>query len=217
MILVEACVGDTTSVMNAISSGADRMELCDNLAEGGTTPSRGMVLSALAATGLPVWPIVRCRGGDFVYTAAEQSIMLQDIALMRELGCPGVVIGAVTAAGRIDEVFVSAAREAAGSMPLAFHRAFDACRDPMAALEALISLDVRRVLTSGGHETAWAGRQRLAELVSRAGDRIAVMPGGGIVAEHVRELVTATGAREIHLRATDARRFAAVVAELRGM
>ncbi len=199
-MVLEACVDDVISVEAALAGGADRMELCDNLGDGGTTPSLGMTAWALARSSVPVYPIVRCRGGGFVYGIAEQEIMLDDLARLRELGCRGAVIGALTATGDIDADFVARAVDVAGAMELTFHRAFDVCRDPVEGLEALIAMGVRRVLTSGQRETAWDGRELIAKLVRQAGDRITIMAGGGVNETNVAELVAATGVTDVHVR-----------------
>jgi copper homeostasis protein len=214
--LLEACIDTLPDALRAEALGARRIELCDNLAVGGTTPSHGMVAVALERCGIPVYPIIRSRGGDFIFGPDDLDAMLRDVAHLRALGVPGVVIGALTREGVIDRDTTSRLRDAAGPMDLTFHKAFDAVRDQAAALETLVELGIARVLTSGGAPTAWEGRDALAALVRQAAGRILVMPGGGIVAEHVAELVAVTGATEIHLRATDGKRFGAVATAVRG-
>ncbi len=199
-VLLEACVDDVMSVDAAIAGGADRMELCDNLGDGGTTPSLGMAAWALARSSLPVYPIIRCRGGGFVYSEAEQEIMLDDLCRFRELGCHGVVIGALTSTGDVDTDFVVRAAAAAGTMELTFHRAFDVCRDPLAAIDTLIDMGVRRILTSGQSESVWAGRELIAELVRLAAGRITIMAGGGVNEATIADVVAATGVTEVHFR-----------------
>ncbi len=216
MVLLEGCTDTLPDALRAHSLGAGRIELCDNLAVGGTTPSHGMVAVALERCGVPVYPIIRSRGGEFVFGADDLDAMLRDVSHFRALGVPGVVIGAVTPDGAVDPDMTARLRDAAGPMDLTFHKAFDAVRDQAEALETLIALGIPRVLTSGGAGTAWEGRDALAALVRQAAGRIVVMPGGGIIAEHAAMLVAHTGATEIHLRATDGMRFGAVARAVRG-
>lgn len=200
--LLEACVDTLRSCLAAASAGADRLELCDNLSDGGTTPSAGLVGVALERADIPVFPIVRVRGGGFVYDDDEREAMLRDLAHFRTVGAPGAVIGALTEIGTIDRTFVARCQDVAGTMPLTFHRAFDVTRDRSEALEMLIALGIPRVLTSGGAPTAWEGRAALAKLVDEADAHIVVMAGGGIREDHVADLVRATRVREVHVRGT---------------
>jgi copper homeostasis protein len=216
MPLLEACVDTLADAIRAQSLGAGRIELCDNLAVGGTTPSHGMVAVALERCGIPVYPIIRSRGGAFVFGPEDVEVMRRDIMHFRTLGAPGVVIGALTSEGMVDRDITARLRDAAGPMDLTFHKAFDVVRDQAEALETLVALGIARVLTSGGAATAWEGRARLATLGRQAAGRIVVMPGGGIVAAHAAALVAETGATELHLRATDGERFGAVEKAVRG-
>lgn len=200
-MLVEACVDDPTSARNAIAGGAGRLELCDNLADGGTTPSHGMLTHLLETASIPVFPIIRPRGGGFVYDDAECDVMLRNLVHVRELGAPGAVIGALTTGGHLDRETIARLREAAGAMSLTFHRAFDRCRDPFDALEQLIALGIDRILTSGQRARANEGHELIAELVRRADNRITIMAGGGVSEADVAELVRTTGVREVHVRA----------------
>lgn len=216
-ILLEACVDTLDDAIRAESLGAGRIELCADLGVGGTTPRGDVVAAAIAGCGIPVHPIVRPRGGDFCFTHDEVAAMVRDVARFRALGLPGVVTGALTTQGTIDADAMARLRDAAGDMEFTCHKAFDAVRDQAAALEALIALGVTRVLTSGGAPTAWEGRQALVALVRQAAGRIAVMPGGGIVADHAADLAAMTGASALHLRATDAARFRAVAEVVHGL
>ena len=214
--LLEACIDTLSDALRAQSLGAGRIELCDNLTVGGTTPSHGMVAVALERCGIPVYPIIRSRGGDFVFGPDDLDAMLRDVTHCRALGVPGVVIGTLTPHGTVDQEMTARLRDAAGTMDITFHKAFDVVPDQAEALETLIALGIPRVLTSGGAGTAWEGRDALAALVRQAAGRIVVMPGGGIIGEHAGALVAHTGATEIHLRATDGKRFAAVATAVRG-
>lgn len=201
-MLIEACIDDLVSARNAAAGGAHRLELCDNLADGGTTPSHGITAHLLERSSIPVFPIVRCRGGGFHYAADELDVMRRDVADFALLGAPGVVLGALTAEADIDQLAIARLRDSAGEMSITFHRAFDHCRDPMAALETLIGLGIDRVLTSGQRARAWEGRELIATLVEQAAGRIIVMAGGGIGEQDVEALVRETGVREVHVRAT---------------
>lgn len=204
-MLLEACVDDLDSAHAAVQGGADRLELCDSLGDGGTTPSHGMLGYLLDTLDVPVFPIIRPRGGDFCYSAAERRVMARDVDHALTLGSPGIVTGALTSDGEVD---VEALREIVlhrPGVPVTFHRAFDLVRDPIVALETLIDSGVARILTSGQRPTAWEGRALLAALVRRAGDRIVIMAGGGIHEDHVAALVQEAGVREIHVRAATIR------------
>jgi len=200
-ILVEACVDSVASAVAAERGGARRLELCDNLADAGTTPSAGMIAAVKAHVGVPVFPIVRARGGGFVYSPLEV-----DIRAARQLGADGIVTGALDASGCVDQRIMLDLIEVAGELPVTFHRAFDVVPDLDAALETLIEMGVQRVLTSGGAPTAVQGADRLASLVARAGKRLAILAGGGVREENVRQLIERSGVTEIHVRGTVLRR-----------
>ena len=201
-ILVEVCVDSVESAMAAQEGGADRIELCDNLVEGGTTPSAGMIAACRNRLSIPIFVLVRPRGGDFLFSDVEEEVMLKDVASARELGADGVVIGALRADGSIDEERVFAMTRAAGSVSVTFHRAFDVSRDADEALEALVGLGIPRVLTSGQSPTALEGSGALAGIVRRAAGRIAILAGGGINEENAGRIVALTGVREVHVRGT---------------
>ena len=167
-ILVEACVDSVASAVAAERGGARRLELCDNLADAGTTPSAGMIAAVKAHVGVPVFPIVRARGGGFVYSPLEVDVMRRDIRAARQLGADGIVTGALDASGCVDQRIMLDLIEVAGELPVTFHRAFDVVPDLDAALETLIEMGVQRVLTSGGAPTAVQGADRLASLVAHA-------------------------------------------------
>jgi copper homeostasis protein len=202
MILVEACVDSVDSALAAERGGAGRLELCDNLYDGGTTPSAGMIAAVVAQTRLPVFVIVRPRGGGFVYSASEIDVMRRDVAAARGLGAAGIVIGSLTRDAVIDEPTTRALVAAAGPLPVTFHRAFDLTRDLEDSLETLLHCGVTRVLTSGGASTALEGAHRLAALVARARGRLTIVAGGGIREENVVGVVQGSGVREIHVRGT---------------
>ncbi|MBX3569462.1 MAG: copper homeostasis protein CutC [Rhizobiaceae bacterium] len=199
--LVEICVEGIDGLVAAQSAGADRVELCASLVEGGITPSLGTVRAALAVARIPFHVIIRPRGGDFLYSELEFGSMLADVAAMRELGVAGVVVGCLDAGGSIDEARMGALVEAARPLAVTCHRAFDMTRDPAEALEALIRCGVGRVLTSGQRDRAEDGAGLLAQLVRQAGDRIIILGCGALAPETVAGVVRDTGLTEIHFAA----------------
>ena len=201
-VLVEACVDSVVSAVAAERGGAKRLELCDNLFDGGTTPSAGMISAVKAAVRIPVFVIIRPRGGGFVYSSEEMGVMRLDIEAARMLGADGVAVGVLTRDARIDVDQLRALMNHAAGLPVTFHRAFDLVRDPGEALEALIRERVARVLTSGGSQTALEGVEAIAKLVSRAAGQIAVMAGGGVREETVQEVVHRSKVTEVHVRGT---------------
>ena len=197
----EICVDSVMGVRAARAAGADRVELCADLFEGGITPSRGMIRQARTVAGIGLHVIIRPRGGDFVFDDDETAAMLVDVETARAEGADGVVIGALLPDGRIDEGRARALMAAAGPLSVTFHRAFDMTPDPVVALETLVGLGVHRVLTSGQEATVLEGLPLIADLVRRAGDRIIVMPGGGITERNVARIVAGAAPREIHFAA----------------
>jgi copper homeostasis protein len=195
------CVDSVEGARVAEESGADRIELCSALAEGGLTPSGGLLQTVLATTSIDTRVLIRPRGGDFVYDDSEVQVMLRDIAFAGEAGAGGVVIGALTADGDVDRIVVERLVTAAGGMPVTFHRAFDLARRPHEALEAIVELGAERLLTSGQAPSALEGAELIAELVGAAGDRLIVMPGGGINGRTVARVLELTGAHEVHASA----------------
>ena len=198
---LEVCAGDLRSVFAARAGGAVRVELCSGLAEGGMTPSTGLMHEAVEVEGIAVNVLIRPRPGDFIYGEKEAKVMLYDIAAAVEAGADGVVIGALTADGDIDVGLVERMVKAAGGVSVTFHRAFDLCRDPMEALNVLMDLGIDRLLTSGQAPTALQGTALLSRLVSAAGSRLTVMPGGGVNAGNAAEILDRSGAHEIHASA----------------
>ncbi|GAA4506228.1 copper homeostasis protein CutC [Hymenobacter ginsengisoli] len=195
---LEICAGSLASALAAQAGGAHRIELCQNLEQGGITPSYGLIQQVLRRLTIPVMVLIRPRPGNFCYSPDEQAIMLADIAQCRALGCAGVVVGALDEAGRIDLPSCRALIEAAGPLQVTFHRAFDACPDQAQALTDIIGLGCHRVLTSGGQASALAGQAQLAALVRQAAGRISIMPGAGITPATLPALLAATGAHEFH-------------------
>ncbi len=204
--LLEIAAASIASALAAQEGGADRIELCANLREGGTTPSYGTLAEARKQLHIPIHVLIRPRGGDFLYDETETAVMLRDIAACVQAGVDGVVIGALDADGDVDIDLCRRLMAAAGPLDITFHRAFDAARDRSAALETIIALGCRRVLTSGGAANARLGADALAQLVRQAEGRIAIMAGGGVNADNVRELVARSGVGECHASAGAERR-----------
>lgn len=199
--LLEICAGSVQSAIAAQAGGADRIELCQNLEQRGITPSYGTIQCVLARLAIPVFVLIRPRPGNFVYDAQEQAIMEADIRQCQAMGCAGVVLGALDEAGRVDMALCRKLVEAAGSMQVTFHRAFDACSNQRQALEDIIELGCHRILSSGGQSTAPQGQEQLAALVQQAAGRIRVMPGSGVTPATVLGLAQRTGAQEFHASA----------------
>jgi copper homeostasis protein len=196
--LVEIATSDFATTAAAVEGGAHRIELCANLAEGGVTPSQGTIRQCREKFSVLLFPIIRPRGGDFLYTDDEFLIMLQDVQFCRQAGCDGVVIGLLLADGNIDVRRTAALAEAAYPMGVTFHRAFDRCRDPFEALEQLISIGCERILTSGQQPAAPDGVELIAALNKAADDRLVIMPGSGVRKDNVKELADKTGCTEFH-------------------
>jgi copper homeostasis protein len=201
MALLEVAANSAASAFAAQEGGAGRVELCASLDEGGVTPSHGTLVLAREGLEIPLYVLIRPRAGDFVYDDHEIEAMLDDIMHCRELGCDGVVVGALTPEGDIDVDACERFLEAAQGMGVTFHRAFDLVADQFSTLETLVELGFERVLTSGGMPGAVAGAARLARLVAQAGQRISVMPGAGIEPGNVAALRDITRAREFHASA----------------
>jgi copper homeostasis protein len=195
---IEVCVDSVESAIAAQEGGADRVELCDNLLEGGTTPSAGTILAARKYLNIGLQVIIRPRGGDFYYSDIEFEIMKSDIEFAKKAGANGVVIGILTPEGDVDKVRTKELIELARPMNVTFHRAFDVTRDPFQALEDLIELGVDRILTSGQEESVLEGLDMITELVKRAGDRVIIMPGGGSE-RNLKKVVAQSGVKEAHV------------------
>lgn len=196
--LIEIATTDYITTEAAVKGGADRIELCSAITEGGLTPSMGHIRKCREQFDLPIFPIIRPRSGDFLYTDEEFDIMLTDVQLCKELGCNGVVAGFLLQDGRINRKRIERLVQVAYPMEVTFHRAFDRCRDPFVALEEIIDAGCRRILTSGQQLKAVDGLELIQQLVSAAGDRIIIMPGSGLKPENIKQVAEATGAREFH-------------------
>jgi len=200
-VAVEVCVESVAGLEAAARAGAQRVELCCGLSEGGLTPGLALSEAALAARRLPVIVLVRPRAGDFLYSASEFDVLVREVELARAAGAAGVALGVLTRDGGLDEERLARLVQRAGPLAVTFHRAFDQLADPLGALERLRALGVARILTAGGAARARDGARQLAELVSAAGDGLEVVAAGGVRADHVRALVQASGVRAVHLAA----------------
>ena len=196
--IIEIATSDFLTTQSAVKGGADRIELCANLAEGGTTPSYGHIRKCREAFNVLIYPIIRPRGGDFLYNAEEFEVMLQDVKLCKQLGCDGVVIGLLNSDGVIDMKRTSLLVEAAYPLGVTFHRAFDRCRDPFEAMEQLIQIGCERILTSGQRPLATDAVETIAQLNKAADARIIIMPGSGVRKENIKMLAEQTGCVEFH-------------------
>jgi copper homeostasis protein len=199
-VLVEAAVESLDDALAAMEGGAGRLELCAQLAVGGTTPSAARVESLLAAVDVPLFVMIRPRGGSFVYSDAELTRMCEDVVMARALGAAGVVLGVLDETNRVDLDRTAALVEAAGELPVTFHRAIDQVADRLDAIAALAAIGVARVLSSGGAETAMEGADALHAMTERASGRLSIVAGGGVRGHNARALVERSGVREVHAR-----------------
>jgi copper homeostasis protein len=196
---LEICVDTVESALNAQEAGADRVELCNNLPEGGTTPGFGTICSARNNLSIGLHVIIRPRGGDFLYSDMEYDIMRREIDLCGECGVNGIVLGILEAGGSIDVERTARLIEFASPMSATFHRAFDMCIDPIRGLEDVIATGADRLLTSGQKTRAEEGIELISKLVLNANERIIIMPGSGINSENIGKIAISTGAKEFHL------------------
>jgi len=201
MVNMEVCANSLASALAAQKGGAIRVELCDNLPEGGTTPSYAQIAMAKQILSIKVYPIIRPRGGDFLYSDLEFELMKTDIETCKSLLCDGVVIGILKADGSVDIDRCAELIELASPMPVTFHRAFDMSNDLEKALEDIIGLGCERILTSGGESSAIKGAATIAKLIKQAKGRIIIMPGAGVSAANITELIQLTAATEFHASA----------------
>jgi copper homeostasis protein len=202
-MICEICVDSIAGVRAAEAAGADRVELCADLMEGGVTPSLGMIRQARTIAGVGLNVMIRPRGGDFLFDGDEFAAMRSDIETARAEGADGVVIGLLTAAGEVDAARTRELISRARPLSVTFHRAFDMTPEPFRAIETLIELGVDRVLTAGQEASALEGLPLIVDLINRVGNRIVVMPGGGITSRNVDRIVAAARPREIHFAALE--------------
>ena len=196
--ILEIAVFNIESALLAASSGADRLELCENPLEGGTTPSYGFLKHIVGQISIPVFPIIRPRGGDFLYSDAEFKQICYDIELCKDLGFKGVVSGVLLPNGKVDYKRTKKMVLLAGDMQFTFHRAFDRTIDPIEALAIIIESGAHRILTSGQVPNAFDGKDLIKHLIEVAENNIIIMPGSGVRASNIKDLQAFTGAKELH-------------------
>jgi copper homeostasis protein len=216
LTLVEAAVETLDAALAATRAGADRLELCANLGVGGTTPSAQLIAAVVAQAHVPVFVMIRPRGGDFVYSGEEIDAMIEDIDRARPLGIAGIVTGALRADGSVDMESMRRLVSPAAGLPITFHKAIDVAANPPEALEQIIELGATRVLTSGSAATALDGASAIAALVDQAGERISVMAGGSIREHNARDVIARSRVRELHARLVDEAGMRSLVQVVRG-
>jgi copper homeostasis protein len=195
---LEVIAFDIASCSLAEQAGASRIELCANPMEGGTTPSWGMIAEARKATSIQLFPIIRPRGGDFLYNDLEFNIMCKDIEQCVELKCDGVVIGILDENGNVDQQRCAELVKKAGNLEVTFHRAFDRVNNPEVSLEQIIGLGCKRILTSGCHPKAEGSIPLLKKLTEQAENRIKIMVGSGVTSDNIIDLAVKTGTKSFH-------------------
>lgn len=188
---IESCIA-------AQQAGANRIELCDNPSEGGTTPSFGFIKAARKKLSIELYVMIRSRGGDFLYSDDEFEIMKNDIDICKQLNCDGIVTGILNKDGSIDKKRTATLVNYSYPLGVTFHRAFDRTRDPLQALEDVIEIGCERILTSGLQPKAIDGAPMLKQLITQSDERIIIMPGSGVNAENIIHLAETTGATEFH-------------------
>lgn len=201
----EICANSAESCIAAENGGADRVELCASIPEGGTTPSYGEIVMARRMIGIKLHVIIRPRGGDFIYSPLELSTMVEDIRMARMTGADGLVFGCLTKEGDVDMAAMSRLMAAADGLPVTFHRAFDRCRNPFRVLEQLAGMGVKRILTSGQQPTAPEGAEMLARLNEATKGKITILAGCGVNESNIRRLAEETGIKEFHFSARERR------------
>ncbi|MEI0619867.1 copper homeostasis protein CutC [Brachyspira pilosicoli] len=198
---IEICVDSVESCINAEKGGADRLELCGNMFEGGTTPSYGVLQLAREMVSKPIYAMVRPRGGDFCYNDIEFEIMKREIKLMKELKIDGIVFGILTKEGKVDKERCKELLDLWGANKATFHRAIDVSSNLNEACEDIISLGFERILTSGGEANVMSGIIKVKELVEKYNDKIIIMPGSGINERNIEYINDTVKANEYHMTA----------------
>ncbi|KAL1918827.1 uncharacterized protein VTP21DRAFT_2849 [Calcarisporiella thermophila] len=198
----EVCIDSVEGAIAAENAGAARVELCNNLLEGGTTPSAGMISVCRKKVNIPIMVMIRPRGGDFCYSEEEFEAMKYDIEMAKSLGAYGVVFGILKPDGSVDKERTKILINYARPLQVTFHRAFDMTKDPIQSLEDLISLGVNRVLTSGQENSAYEGLELITKLIEQAGDRVSIMPGAGINENNIGKIMAAAHPKEVHVSAS---------------
>lgn len=203
---MEVCCYNLESTLNAATSGADRIELCSDRHQGGVTPSYGTMEVVRAQVQLPIFVMIRPRGGDFLYSKPELDSMIYDIQMAKELEMDGVVMGVLQNDGQVDTPLMKELIDIARPLEVTFHRAFDLTPDAQKSLQLLITLGVDRILTSGQHTSVFDGIATIKSLIRESEGKLTVMPGAGITEANVLQILQQTGAREFHVSASGVRK-----------
>lgn len=198
---LEICTTSVESSVIAQQHGAQRLELCDNLFEGGTTPSAGMIKSVRERVNIDLFVLIRPRGSDFYYTEEEFEVMKNDILMAKDLGVDGIVSGVLTSEGAVDVIRTRELVELSGALPFTFHRAIDCVENYEEAISKVIDTGADRILTSGQQSSAAIGAEIIGQAIEKFGDRIKIMPGGGIKSGNIIEVARRSGAHEFHMTA----------------
>ena len=197
-MIKEACVESFEKAKEAQDKGANRIELCENLAVGGTTPSYGTVKICLEKLNIPIFPMIRARGGNFIYSKNEIEIMKEDIKIFKELGVKGVVLGCLTSDNKIDLELTRELVDLAYPMEVTFHKAIDEITNPLDYIDDLVNIGIKRILTSGGKATALEGKDLINEMIKKSNERLKVVVAGKVTKENLNELSNLISANEFH-------------------
>jgi len=197
-MIKEACVESFEKALEAQSNGANRIELCENLAVGGTTPSYGTVKICLEKLNIPIFPMIRARGGNFVYSKDEIEIMKEDIKVFKDLGVKGLVLGCLTSDNKIDLELTKTLVNLAYPMEITFHKAIDEISNPLDYIEDLVNIGIKRILTSGGKATALEGKDLINEMIKKSNGRLKIVVAGKVTKENLNELSNLISADEFH-------------------
>ena len=197
-MIKEACVESFEKALESQNNGADRIELCENLAVGGTTPSYGTVKICLEKLNIPIFPMIRARGGNFVYSKDEIKIMKEDIKIFKELGVKGVVLGCLTSDNKIDLEFTKELVDLAYPMEVTFHKSIDEILNPLDYIDDLVNIGIKRILTSGGKATALEGKDLINEMIKKSNGRLKIVVAGKVTKENLNGLSNLISADEFH-------------------
>ena len=197
-MIKEACVESFEKALEAQSNGANRIELCENLAVGGTTPSYGTVKICLEKLNIPIFPMIRARDGNFVYSKDEIKIMKEDIKIFKELGVKGVVLGCLTSDNKIDLEFTKELVDLAYPMEVTFHKSIDEILNPLDYIDDLVNIGIKRILTSGGKATALEGKDLINEMIKKSNGRLKIVVAGKVTKENLNGLSNLISADEFH-------------------
>ena len=197
-MIKEACVESFEKALEAQNNGADRIELCENLSVGGTTPSYGTVKICLEKLNIPIFPMIRARGGNFVYSKDEIEIMKEDIKVFKDLGVKGLVLGCLTSDNKIDLELTKTLVNLAYPMEITFHKAIDEISNPLDYIEDLVNIGIKRILTSGGKATALEGKDLINEMIKKTNGRLKIVVAGKVTKENLNDLSNLISADEFH-------------------